>query len=408
MAHERKQIRDAVVAALTGETGAGARVFASRALPVRHDLPTILVHTPDEETDPASRASAPRVLMRTAQVQIEAIVTAASESALEDAIDAIALEVETAMDVDLNLDGYAFDSALVSTETIVNGDGDKLLGLARLAYAVKYESQPRTETADAARERLQTVSVQYDLSHDQAPADQASDLIEGLNTDPIALWSMEDASAPSTVSDEIGDADLTVVGVTPALVTGRVGTYAREFEPDGSAELQGSAAAPVSAAHRAILAGADYSFAMWLRPVHGEGPTFQNLIAAAAVEPGFEDLFHALYDDQFHGFRVGWGGGSVDICGDARDGIWTHLAVTYERIDDTDGTFRVYQDGELLTTATGWAPPVDDQPLAQWQMGGAPLNVGGDGYAFAGRLDHVGFYDRTLTAAQVAALAASP
>ncbi len=225
----------------------------------------------------------------------------------------------------------------------------------------------------------------------------------------IAHWTMEDAAA-AVVEDSAdgGGNELAGWGINPALVAGKVGDNAREFEPDGSALLQGAASGAISAAARAVFLGSSHTFAAWFRPVRGVGPQYQDVLCVA---PGAQDanevLFSVVYEDNAHQFTVGWGGALVDLVGDLADQRWTHIAVTYQRISESDGTYRLYQDGELLATYTGWALPTTDQPAAEWQMGGTPLETGGGGAALSGRLDDVRVYDTRLTDSEIAELAAT-
>ncbi len=180
MSHERQDIRDAIVAQLVeAETSAGARVLKTRLEPVRtSQLPCLAVYTEDETVDPSTASTAPRELKRIVRVAITAF-TVATEN-VDDALDDLALEVETAMDVDLNLDETAFDSVLLSTEYDLKMEGERPLGAIRLVYRVVYHTDIRTQEADEAREDLETVDVQYDLEGSQDVLDQAHDLVEDL------------------------------------------------------------------------------------------------------------------------------------------------------------------------------------------------------------------------------------
>lgn len=178
--HERKAIRAAVVAQLSGHTAAGTRVFPSRQPPVREvELPAICVYTDSEEVDEESANSAPRWLKRKAIVAIE--VWAAAGDAVDDVLDALALEVETAMDSDDSLGGTAFWVWPTSTEIGITAIGKIPVGCCRMLYTVTYKTDLRTEARDAAFDALKTVDTKYDLAAAQAPADQAEDKQEDLD-----------------------------------------------------------------------------------------------------------------------------------------------------------------------------------------------------------------------------------
>lgn len=180
--HERQQLREATVAMLTGKTAASTRVNKSRMAPVRGaELPTISVYTDDEPVEPTSRMTAPRVMTRQPKLAIAAWVAVPANGELDDAFDAIALEIETAIDADLNFDGCAFDSVLFSTEMGIKMDGERPMGCVQLTYAVTYKTQQRTAVIDAARDDFDTMDVKTSLGGAQAPADQAEHLVENIH-----------------------------------------------------------------------------------------------------------------------------------------------------------------------------------------------------------------------------------
>ena len=95
--HVRKQIRDEFVTALTGLTTTGANCFASRVRSLEDDaLPGITIHTDQEsiETDDESRIA--REQIRTLTVSVVGHAKDA-ESDIDDTLDTIAKEVETAV-----------------------------------------------------------------------------------------------------------------------------------------------------------------------------------------------------------------------------------------------------------------------------------------------------------------------
>jgi hypothetical protein len=179
--HERREIREAVKARLLALPGAlyGARVFESRIVPLMPtvELPAVAVYTDSETVRETSKDTAPRVLTRDLQLVVECYARARDD--VEDALDALALQVETAMDADLYLGNAARYCMLLSTEILINPQGDRPMGIARLTYAIEYESQLRVEPV---LDDLETVDTRYDQGGVQAPADEAHDIITGLNT----------------------------------------------------------------------------------------------------------------------------------------------------------------------------------------------------------------------------------
>ena len=85
--------------------------------------------------------------------------------------------------------------------------------------------------------------------------------------------------------------------------------------------------------------------------------------------------------------------------GEWNDGRWHHYAVTYHQEQGA----QMFKDGKLLATSP--------QLVGALQSSIAPFVVGGSelkGEYFTGSLDEVRVYDRILTVAEVATLAAFP
>lgn len=178
--HERKLIRDQIMAQLLNRTSAADRVVPSRSAPFRGTLPSIGVYVDNDQTDEDSADTAPRKLKRTIQVAIDCWVEATDN--LEDVFDAIALEVETAMDADDFLGDTAMWSWPASTECGVTTNGNREIGCAHMVYTVVYKSPMRTVTQDATLKPLNRIGVTYKpnpsrMPVDEAPADMPQDLV---------------------------------------------------------------------------------------------------------------------------------------------------------------------------------------------------------------------------------------
>lgn len=156
--HERKLIRDAVVAAIKGtapafSTHARERVYHSRTAPIRgHELPCVNVYVGDETVDEVQ--GVPRELKRTLIVSVEAWVAHGETS--EDELDTLALQIETAMDRDRFLGGAVSDCVLQST-TPGYVDGERRCGVMHLEYAAQYFTPER---APGATDDLKTVATE--------------------------------------------------------------------------------------------------------------------------------------------------------------------------------------------------------------------------------------------------------
>jgi hypothetical protein len=151
MTHPRELVREAVVTLLTNATSAGARVTATRVetlLP--SELPSISVYTPSERVRQDSGDTAPRELTRDVKVDIRAWVLHTAAIPADNAMDAIAEQIETAMDADRYLGGAAGDAVLENTETdVVQQEGvDPLVGVITLTYSVTYRTVPAVGTFD--------------------------------------------------------------------------------------------------------------------------------------------------------------------------------------------------------------------------------------------------------------------
>lgn len=139
MAHQRTVIRQAIRDLLIGKTSAEARVQTTRILPYRQsELPALSVYTEGEAVAEDSKGTAPRELIRELEIVIAGWVPASDT--IDDDMDALALEIETAMHADPYLGDKAGDSILLRTDLDIEQDGSGIRGLVKLAYAVTYRT----------------------------------------------------------------------------------------------------------------------------------------------------------------------------------------------------------------------------------------------------------------------------
>ena len=183
--HERQAIRNAVVAALTNTTAAGSRVVKSRQEPVRMaELPTINVASIDDTTDEESSSSAPRDLFRTYTLRIVGFVSAASpavgpETSVDDALDALALEIEAALDADVTFGDTASDSYVSGTEFDEGlSAGDRPMGAVVLTLVAKYRTGLRVA---APQNAFDTADARTSVNGEQDADEQLHDRLTGLN-----------------------------------------------------------------------------------------------------------------------------------------------------------------------------------------------------------------------------------
>jgi hypothetical protein len=136
MAHARKQIREAIAAALVTP---GVAVQESRQYPTNEsEMPLYLVYTTDETVDESMSTS--RGMMRTVTVMVEAIMMG-DEATIDDDLDAHAVTIETALNTSV-LGGLVLKTFLQRSELAIRTDGDLSLGVLTLTFAVLYRTLP--------------------------------------------------------------------------------------------------------------------------------------------------------------------------------------------------------------------------------------------------------------------------
>ncbi|MGB1527723.1 MAG: hypothetical protein ACPHDJ_04070 [Candidatus Puniceispirillaceae bacterium] len=138
MAHVRKQIRDAVVTAVTGLTTTGSNVFRNRVFPLETSkLPGLCVFTKSESVD-FDTLHIPRSIMRTLDLGVEAYVVATSN--YDNTLDTIAVEVEEALAADVTLGGLSKDLQVTAFEAEFIGDGEQTVAVGRFTVLVQYRT----------------------------------------------------------------------------------------------------------------------------------------------------------------------------------------------------------------------------------------------------------------------------
>jgi len=138
--HVRQSIRQAVVTAVTGLTTTSSRVFDSRILPQSaSDLPCLRVYATTETSEEATLVN----LARVCQIVVQGVARATSE--VEDTLDTIAEEVETAIAGAAGITSAgAKEIHIVSTELEFEADGDNPHGMVTLTFAALYHTARAT------------------------------------------------------------------------------------------------------------------------------------------------------------------------------------------------------------------------------------------------------------------------
>jgi hypothetical protein len=133
--HLHKQIRDAVVTALTGLTTTSTRVYANRLMPLPDELsPTLLITLDEETATPVTLHTSP-IYERELRLSVAAIVKATS--ALDDTLDQISKEVEVALAAGITLSGRRLDFTYTGM-SFDDEQSDKPVGIKRMNFTVPF------------------------------------------------------------------------------------------------------------------------------------------------------------------------------------------------------------------------------------------------------------------------------
>lgn len=139
MPHVRQSIRDDIISTVTGLAATGARVYKSRVYPMDADkLPGLCVYTKDESST-VTTMGPNRTISRTLTIVIEAYVKALT--GYDDSLDAIALQVETALMTDRTRDGLAKDTQITSFQADFSGQGEQPVATGIITVDVVYHTK---------------------------------------------------------------------------------------------------------------------------------------------------------------------------------------------------------------------------------------------------------------------------
>ena len=140
MTHVRQQIRERIATNVTGLTTTGARVYQSRVYNLEaENLPGLLVYSNNETSERDTMGIlANQDLDRTLELVIEGYASTASN--LDDVLDLIAEEVETAVAADPTCNGLSKDLFLSETTISLTGEGDSPAGVLSLTFQVSYRT----------------------------------------------------------------------------------------------------------------------------------------------------------------------------------------------------------------------------------------------------------------------------
>lgn len=140
MTHQRKTIRDAIVAALDdGSIVASGKVYSNRALSNwESSLPIINVINESETSEPEVVTNT--TLFRNLTISITAYAKNAADESLDDSLDALAELIESKMTDDPTIGDTVLDSNLSETQMGSNAEGGIPLGAIQLIYSAMYRT----------------------------------------------------------------------------------------------------------------------------------------------------------------------------------------------------------------------------------------------------------------------------
>lgn len=133
--HVRKQLRDAVVTALTGLATTGANAFGARVYPLQDaELPALRIFTNAEQAN-AETIHLPTLVGRVLELVVEGVAKATAD--LDDTLDAIAKEVETALAPGVVVGSKTIALVYGGCDIELSGEGEKATGSISMRFEAK-------------------------------------------------------------------------------------------------------------------------------------------------------------------------------------------------------------------------------------------------------------------------------
>lgn len=137
MANNRAAIREALKVALSAETLAGLNVYTNRETSLwRSELPAILIYSNQESAVPENLQG--RRYYRTLELTVEVRIEASEDAS--DSVDELLAVIEAIIEEEPTIGGTVQSTILTGTETRVDSEGEKDIGVGVLTYECKYIS----------------------------------------------------------------------------------------------------------------------------------------------------------------------------------------------------------------------------------------------------------------------------
>ncbi len=203
-------------------------------------------------------------------------------------------------------------------------------------------------------------------------------------------WAFSEGSG-TTAADSSGNANTGTLQAGAGWTAGRVGPFALN--------LTGAANSFVAVTPPVIDSSQSYSVAAWVRVNNLTG--FQTIagIDGAAISPFYLQLQDGVLQFTVRGSDSTVSTSTTVTGGTATPGDWTHLVAVHDNVADT---ISIYRDG-TLQSSTAFASPwqaTGNFVIGRAKWDGTPVDF------LNGAVDEVHIYDRALTAAEAANLAA--
>lgn len=131
--HVRQQLREAIATALTGLTTTGANVFQSRVYAMQDTgLPGLVIRTDADEVVERTIGGATRSITRDVSVVVQGMAKATAN--LDDTLDTIAKEVETALAAGVTVGGKVHHLRYERADITLAGEGEQPTGSIEMQF----------------------------------------------------------------------------------------------------------------------------------------------------------------------------------------------------------------------------------------------------------------------------------
>jgi hypothetical protein len=212
----------------------------------------------------------------------------------------------------------------------------------------------------------------------RAPAAHAA-----INTGLVSFWKLNEASGSR--SDSVGTNTLTETSGSVASTSGKLGS---------AGQFGGGSTAYLSIPNNSSFntGGGDFSISLWVYLDNRTGTqVFASKYSGGGYALYYESVSHAFVFSTYAGSNFAIG----TALGDPATGTWYHLVGVHDSVTKTN-TIRI--NDQYTNTVTA----VTDQPDTT-----GPFTIGAfstGAYTTNGRIDAVGFWNRTLTSGEITSL----